>query len=125
MQKYLPSYQSRPLHFEWMKFMEPYRIVITTVASTEEAKRIAQALLEERLAACINIVGGMSSVYRWKAAIEEAQEILLLIKTRVEKLEALEAAIHRLHSYDVPEFVVLKIDAGSMAYLKWVDESLE
>lgn len=105
--------------------MEPYRIVITTVASTEEAKRIAQALLEERLAACINIVGGMSSVYRWKAAIEEAQEILLLIKTRVEKLEALEAAIHRLHSYDVPEFVVLKIDAGSMAYLKWVDESLE
>lgn len=105
--------------------MEPYRIALTTVASMEEAKRIAQALLEERLAACINIIDSVSSVYRWKGAIEASQEVLLLIKTRVEKLEALETAVCRLHSYDVPEFVVLKIDAGSMAYLKWINESLE
>lgn len=91
----------------------------------EEAKRIAQALLEERLAACINIIDNVSSVYRWKGSIEAAQEVLLLIKTRAEKLEALETAVRRLHSYDLPEFVVLKIDAGSMAYLKWINESLE
>lgn len=105
--------------------MEPYRIAFTTVASMEEAKRIAQALLEERLAACINIIDGVSSVYRWKGAIEAAHEVLLLIKTRAEKLEALETAVRRLHSYDVAEFVVLNIDAGSMAYLKWINESLE
>ncbi|HYK37436.1 divalent-cation tolerance protein CutA [Alloacidobacterium sp.] len=105
--------------------MEPYRIAFTTVASMEEAKRIARTLLEERLAACVNIVGGLASIYRWKGAIEEAQEVLLLIKTRAEKLEALEAAVRRLHSYDVPEFVVLKLDGGCAAYLKWIDECLE
>lgn len=105
--------------------MEPYRIVLTTVASIEEAKRIAQALLEERLAACVNIIGSLASFYRWKGAIEEAQEVLLLIKTRMERLETLEAAVQKMHSYDVPEFVVLKVDGGSAAYLKWIDESLE
>jgi len=105
--------------------MEPYRVVLTTAVSMEEAKRIARALVEERVAACINIVGGVESVYRWQGAVEEASEVLLLIKTRVEKLEALEGAVRRLHSYDVPEFVILKVDSGSAAYLKWLDESLE
>jgi periplasmic divalent cation tolerance protein len=82
--------------------MEPYRIVLTTVSSVDEAKRMAHALVEERVAACVNITGGVASVYRWQGAVEEASEVLLLIKTRVEKLEALEAAVRRLHSYDVP-----------------------
>lgn len=105
--------------------MEPYRIVLTTVSSMEEAKRMARSLVEERVAACVNMAGSVESVYRWKDAVEEAQEVLLLIKTRVEKLAALEEAVRRLHSYDVPEFVILKVDDGGAAYLKWIDESLE
>jgi periplasmic divalent cation tolerance protein len=105
--------------------MEPYRVVLTTVSSAEEAKRIAHSLVEDRLAACVNIAGDTDSVYRWEGKVENAQEILLLIKTRVEKIAALEAALCRLHSYDVPEFVILKVNGGSAAYLKWMDESLE
>jgi len=81
--------------------------------------------VEDRLAACVNIAGDTDSVYRWEGKVENAQEILLLIKTRVEKIAALEAALCRLHSYDVPEFVILKVNGGSAAYLKWMDESLE
>jgi periplasmic divalent cation tolerance protein len=95
------------------------------VSSADEAKRIARALVEERLAACVNIAGHVDSVYRWQGVVEETQEVLLLIKTRVEKLAALEEAVHRLHSYEVPEFVILKVDGGSAAYLRWLDESLE
>ena len=105
--------------------MDSYRIVLTTVSSADEAKRIARALVEERLAACVNIAGHVDSVYRWQGVVEETQEVLLLIKTRVEKLAALEEAVHRLHSYEVPEFVILKVDGGSAAYLRWLDESLE
>ncbi len=104
---------------------EPYRIVLTTVSSIDEAKRIARPLVEERLAACVNISPGLESVYRWQGAVEEASEVLLIIKTRVEKPTALEKAVRRLHSYDVPEFLVLRVDQGSAAYLKWLDESLE
>ncbi len=86
---------------------------------------MARALVEERVAACVNVVDGVTSAYRWRGAVEEASEVLLLIKTRVEKLEALEGAVRRLHSYDVPEFVILKVDGGSAAYLRWLDESLE
>jgi periplasmic divalent cation tolerance protein len=115
-----------PLCFECERnSVEPYRIVLTTVSSMEEAKRMARSLVEERVAACVNIAGGVESVYRWKGAVEEAQEVLLLIKTRVEKLAALEEAVRRLHSYDVPEFLILKVDDGGAVYLKWLDESLE
>lgn len=105
--------------------MEPHRIVLTTVSSQDEARRLATALVEERLAACVNIVNEVHSVYRWQGAVEEAAEVLLVIKTRVEKLEALEAAVRRLHSYDVPEFLILQADGGSAAYLRWIDESVE
>ncbi len=105
--------------------MEPHRIVLTTVSSLEEARRVAAALVEERLAACVNIVSGVHSVYRWKGAVEEAGEVLLIMKTRVEKLEALEAAVRRLHSYEVPEFLILPVNGGSAAYLQWIDESVE
>jgi len=105
--------------------MEPYRVVLTTVSSLQEAKRIAHLLVEARLAACVNIAGDVESVYRWQGAVEETQEVLLLIKTHVEKLGDLEAALRRLHSYEIPEFVILKVDGGSAAYLRWLDESLE
>jgi periplasmic divalent cation tolerance protein len=104
--------------------MEQFRIVLTTASSRDEAKRIAKALVEGRLAACVNLVGGVESIYRWQGEVEEAAEVLLLIKTNVEKLEALETAVSRLHSYDVPEFLIFEVNGGSAAYLKWLDDSL-
>jgi periplasmic divalent cation tolerance protein len=104
--------------------MEQFRIVLTTASSRDEAKRIAKALVEERLAACVNLVGGVESIYRWQGAVEEAAEVLLLIKTNVEKLEALETAVRRLHSYEVPEFLIFEVNGGSAAYLEWLDDSL-
>jgi periplasmic divalent cation tolerance protein len=104
--------------------MEQFRIVLTTASSRDEAKRIAKTLVEGRLAACVNLVGGVESIYRWQGKVEEAAEVLLLIKTNVEKLEALETAVRRLHSYDVPEFLIFEVNGGSAAYLKWLDDSL-
>jgi periplasmic divalent cation tolerance protein len=104
--------------------MEQACIVFTTTSSREEAQDIARALVEERLAACVNIVDGVNSIYRWQGAVEESSEVLLIIKSSVEKLEALEAALHRLHSYEVPEFLVLPVDGGSRTYLDWLRESL-
>jgi periplasmic divalent cation tolerance protein len=104
--------------------MEQFRIVLTTASSHDEAKRIAKALVEGRLAACVNLVGGVESIYRWQGEVEEAAEVLLLIKTNVEKLEAVETAVRRLHSYEVPEFLIFEVNGGSAAYLKWLDDSL-
>ena len=101
------------------------RVVLVTCGSMKEARKIARGVVGKRLAACVNITGSVESVYRWQGTVEEAQEVLLLIKTRVEKVEGLQAAVRRLHSYDVPEFVILKVDGGSPAYLQWLDESLE
>jgi periplasmic divalent cation tolerance protein len=105
--------------------MEQARIVLTTVSSKEEAERMARSLVESRLAACVNVMGGVHSTYRWQGAVESAEEVMLLIKTSVEKLDALEAAVRGMHSYDVPEFVVLQVQGGSQAYLRWLYESLE
>jgi periplasmic divalent cation tolerance protein len=96
------------------------RIVLTTVADGEEGRRLGRTLVEERLAACVSLVPGVESIYRWKGEVESAGEILLLIKTGVEQLEALEKRLHELHSYETPEFLVLKVEAGSAAYLKWL-----
>jgi len=96
------------------------RIVLSTAASPEEAARISRELVERRLAACVNRVPGVASVYRWQGAIEEAAEVLLVIKTAEEKLPALEAALREVHSYEVPEFLVLEVSSGSRAYLDWL-----
>ena len=108
-----------------MENTPPHRIVLTTASSPDEARKIARALVEERLAACVNIVNGVGSIYRWKGAIEESEEILLLIKTREDKLPQLEKAVRRLHSYDLPEFLVLRVEHGGTAYLQWLDETLQ
>jgi periplasmic divalent cation tolerance protein len=91
-----------------------------------EARRIAQAVVEARLAACVNILpGAVTSIYRWKGKVESARERLLLIKTSRKRLDKLQAMVERLHSYDVPEFIVVPIVAGSAKYLAWIRESVK
>jgi periplasmic divalent cation tolerance protein len=103
--------------------MSSARLALTTAASRDEAERIAHALVEERLAACVNIATGIRSVYRWQGAVETADEILLLIKTTVQNIDKLRARLDELHSYELPEFVVLEVAGGSQDYLDWIAAS--
>ena len=100
------------------------RIVLTTAANTEEATRLGRALVEERLVACATLIPAIESIYRWKGNIESSVESMLLLKTSVTRLSALEARLQALHSYVTPEFLVLPIEAGSHAYLDWMNQSL-
>jgi periplasmic divalent cation tolerance protein len=103
---------------------EPLIQVVTTVASLDEARRIAAALVERRLAACAQIVGPIESIYRWQEKIETATEWQCQIKTRQSKYSAVEAAICELHSYEVPEIIALSVIDGDARYRKWlVDET--
>jgi periplasmic divalent cation tolerance protein len=104
---------------------ESARIVLTTTDTPESAKRIAQSLVERRLAACVTIIPNLTSIYRWEGTVETASEILLLIKTLAEKLPALETALRELHTYEVPEFLVLPIESGSRLYIEWFHGSLD
>jgi periplasmic divalent cation tolerance protein len=99
-------------------------VVLSTVARPEDAERIARALVERRLAACVNVVPGLVSFYRWKGAIERDAELLLVIKTRRDRFEALREAIVALHPYEVPEVVALPVEAGHAPYLAWLDEAV-
>lgn len=100
-------------------------VVLVTCSGAAEARRIARAVVEARLAACVNILpGAVTSIYRWKGKVESAQERLLVIKTSRKRLAKLQAEVARLHSYEVPEFIALPIADGSVAYLAWMDESL-
>jgi periplasmic divalent cation tolerance protein len=104
--------------------MTDKRVVLTTCGSLDEARRIAHALVERKLAACINIVPKIESVYRWKGEIETATEFLLLIKTTEKAFSSLRAALSELHTYEVPECIEIPITDGSAAYLKWFEESM-
>lgn len=99
-------------------------VVLVTVGSAEDADRIAGRLVEDRLAACVNIVPNVVSVYRWKGQIERDEERLLIIKTRRERFDALRAAVVALHPYEVPEVIALEIAAGHAPYLAWIDATL-
>lgn len=102
-----------------------YVVVLTTCGTRCEANRIARALVAERLAACVNISGKpVSSIYRWKGKIEQANEFSLLIKTTKSRLAELQSTLKRLHTYEVPEFLVLPVIAGSPAYLEWIGDCL-
>ena len=103
-----------------MGLEEKFVIVLTTLPAEGDAERFATQLVQERLAACVNLLPPMQSVYRWKDAIEKADERQIVIKTTRTRLGDLEARIRQLHPYDVPEFVVLSIDSGSADYLSWL-----
>ena len=100
--------------------MTGYIHVHTTTASKEDAERIAQALVERRLAACVQVLGPITSVYRWQDKLETSSEWLCLAKSRQSLYAALEAAILELHSYEVPEIVAVPIVSGSASYLHWL-----
>jgi periplasmic divalent cation tolerance protein len=100
--------------------MADARIVLTTVGLQEKAEEIAGQLVERRLAACVNIVGPMRSIYRWKGVIEREQEYLLIIKTTAERAAELANAFSELHPYELPEHVELAIEGGGSAYLEWL-----
>ncbi len=100
--------------------MTDKRIVLSTAGSEEEARKIANALVERHLAACVNIVPQIESVYRWQGKMESAREWLLLIKTTAEKFAGVRDAIRELHSYDLPECIAINIEEGSAAYLEWI-----
>lgn len=104
--------------------MTDKKIVLTTAGTREEAGKIARALVERRLAACVNVVP-IESVYRWDEKVESAQEWLLLVKTTAEAFDDVEAAIQELHSYELPECVVLAIEGGNEAYLEWIGDNVE
>jgi len=89
--------------------------------SAESARRLARLLVEARLAACVNILPGATSIYRWKGAIEEAAEWMLIIKTRRDRFEALRDELAKAHGYEVPELIALDIAEGLPAYLDWID----
>ena len=98
-------------------------LVLTTVSDDERADSIARALVAERLAACVNLHASMTSFYRWKGAVERDAERQLVIKTTRDRLPALEARLKALHSYELPEFLVVAVDGGSAEYLRWVGEA--
>jgi periplasmic divalent cation tolerance protein len=104
--------------------MTDKRIVLTTAGSEEEAGKIARQLVDRGLAACVNIVPRVTSVYRWQGKVEEAEEWLLVVKTTAAAFTKVHAAIVELHSYEVPECICLKIEDGSREYLQWIGESV-
>jgi periplasmic divalent cation tolerance protein len=97
-------------------------VAVSTCGNAEEAQKIAFALTEAGLAACVNIVPGITSVYRWKGKVEQAQELLLIVKTRSTLLPALQDKLREMHSYEVPELITFQVTGGLPAYLAWLCE---
>ena len=105
--------------------MIEFLVALVSVSSVEQGQRIADALVSERLAACVNIVGPVLSVYEWKGKLEREQEWLLVIKSRGELFASLEQRVRDLHSYEVAEVIALPIIAGSTPYLEWLSNSMK
>lgn len=99
-------------------------IVLVTTPNAEEAARIAEVLVSEQLAACVNIVPGIESIYRWEGNVTRDQEALMIIKTTAERYDELERRVKELHSYSTPEVIALRIERGSEQYLNWLRDSL-
>jgi periplasmic divalent cation tolerance protein len=99
-------------------------VALSTVATREDAERIARALVERRLCACVNIVPGVTSLYSWKGAVQADEELLLVIKTTREAVDSLKSTLVEMHPYEVPELVAVDIAEGHAAYLDWLRESV-
>ena len=97
-------------------------LVLTTLGADADAAALARTLVEERLAACVNVLPAMTSIYRWKGSVDQEREQQLLIKTAADRVEALAARLRELHPYELPEFIVLDAEA-SAAYAEWIDEN--
>ncbi len=105
--------------------MSDYYIAFTTCPNADVATAIAQGAVQQRLAACVNIIPNIQSVYQWQGKIETDNELLLVIKTKQHALAALEIFIQQQHPYDVPEFVSVNIESGATTYLNWITDSLQ
>jgi periplasmic divalent cation tolerance protein len=103
--------------------MAEHLLAVTTVGNDDDAEKLARALVESRVAACVNIIGPARSFYQWKGKLEDDRELVLLMKTRTDRFSDLEAVLHEVHPYEVPELIALPIDRGSAAYLAWIDEN--
>lgn len=95
-------------------------VVLVNCPDRAHAEKLARALVEERLAACVNLLGGVRSIYRWQGAVEEAEEVACLIKTTRDRFEALRARVVELHPYEVPEVIALEVALGHAPYLEWL-----
>jgi uncharacterized protein involved in tolerance to divalent cations len=102
----------------------PHLLIYITCGSKEDAQQIASALVHEQLAACVNILSGIESVYRWEGKVESADEFLLMIKTRREMFDTLRERVCNLHQYELPEIIAVPIVAGLEPYLNWITESV-
>jgi periplasmic divalent cation tolerance protein len=96
------------------------RVLLATAPDADVAARIARTLVEERLAACVNLVPQVRSIYRWQGRVEDESEVLLVIKTRADRVDALAARLRALHPYELPELLVLPVESGLAPYLEWV-----
>jgi periplasmic divalent cation tolerance protein len=99
-------------------------VIFVTAANKKEAKKIAQSLLKQKLAACVNIAGKIDSFFWWKGSPDKASEVLLLIKSRKDKFKQIVRAVRKAHSYQVPEIIALPIIAGDKEYLRWIDATV-
>lgn len=104
--------------------MADCRVALTTLATRDEGDRLAAVLVEERLAACVNVIGPVTSVYRWEGKVEREEEVLLLMKTTAAGVGPLRARVLELHPYETPEFLALEVGSGSAGYLAWVGDSV-
>ena len=121
------GYETPPSHASPNKDTDPmtdYIQVVTTVERKEDAERIARTLVEARLAACVQLLGPITSAYRWKGAVETAQEWQCVAKSRRDAYNRLEEAIRAAHPYEVPEILAVPIVAGSPDYLAWLDDQI-
>jgi len=101
-----------------------FSLVLTTVKNKTSARRMAEKLVSEKLAACVSAIPNVTSVYRWRGKVERAKEVMLVVKTSEKKLDRLIHCIKELHSYEIPEILVLRVERGLPEYLKWLEESL-
>jgi periplasmic divalent cation tolerance protein len=104
--------------------MSDLRLILCTFPNADQARTIGTTLIEERLAACVNLISGIESIYRWQGAVETSAEVLAVFKTTVSAYPAFETRLHSLHPYEVPEIIALEPDQVTLAYARWVMDSV-